>query len=224
MVSCPKCGAVVFIDMDGGAHVASPESNSVANSNSDSVGTSTAEPSDLEMNQFLGVNPDFHSSNSDVGPSFGVVSDSPSDLQHNIASTTDTASAEKASSISDQYSNQDNASQFDPSDPLGISAYANSEISGAVDGPLVVTLIVSGIDTKDNRDEIRQALQDPRFGWDANALMAGLKGGELRLERITPVKATIVVNRIKHLAVQIRWEQSAITELDPQEPEKAQDT
>lgn len=106
------------------------------------------------------------------------------------------------------------STQNDPNDPLGISAYANSEMSSAKDGPLVVSVIISGIDTKDLRLEIRQALQDSRFGWDAGSLMSTIRGGTLRLERISPVKATIVINRIKNLAVQIRWEQSAITELD----------
>jgi hypothetical protein len=79
---------------------------------------------------------------------------------------------------------------------------------------LVVTVIISGIDTKDLRSEIRQAIQDSRFGWDAGAVMASIKGGTLVLPRISPVKASIVINRIKNLAVQIRWEQNAITELE----------
>jgi hypothetical protein len=105
-------------------------------------------------------------------------------------------------------------SQNDPNDPLGISAYANSELSSAKNGPLVVTVIISGIDTKDLRSEIRQAIQDSRFGWDAGAVMASIKGGTLVLSQISPVKASIVINRIKNLAVQIRWEQNAITELE----------
>jgi hypothetical protein len=111
-------------------------------------------------------------------------------------------------------SSKGSASQNDPNDPLGISAYANSELSSAKDGPLVVTVIISGIDTKDLRSEIRQAIQDSRFGWDSGAVMASIKGGTLVLPRITPVKASIVINRIKNLAVQIRWEQNAITELE----------
>jgi len=51
--------------------------------------------------------------------------------------------------------------------------------------------------------------------------MSTIRGGMLRLERISPVKATIVINRIKNLAVQIRWEQSAITELDISEPDSS---
>lgn len=111
----------------------------------------------------------------------------------------------------------DTMSQLDPNDPLGLSAYANSEMSAAKNGPLVVSIVISGIDAKDLRDEIRQAMQDSRFGWDTGQIMASIKGGVLRIDRVSPVKATILINRIKSLAVRIRWEQSAITEIDPTE-------
>lgn len=193
MITCPGCGAIVFVDMEGMAHVASkePEAPIVneapevplmaeppawTNSEPESQSAQASEAEeprsvepDLDMNGFLGY-------------------------QDSIPAV--------------------DSAQIDTNDPLGLSAYANSEMSGAADGPFVVTVIVSGIDAKDLRDDIRQVLQDPRFGWDAMVLIAGIKNGELRLERIAPVKATIVVNRIKHLSVSIRWEQNAITDLD----------
>lgn len=205
MVTCPGCGSIVFVDMDGNAQVATevpaeetpivplapPKPSFLEEIPMEAEGTFppievTPEPfaepgtdSEMDMNAFLGYEPD-------------------SDAVAAAAARADAAAA----------------SQNDPNDPLGLSAYANSEVSNAQNGPLVVTLIISGIDAKDLRDEIRQALQDSRFGWDTAALMSSIKGGILRIEQVSPVKATIVINRIKNLSVRIRWEQNAITEID----------
>lgn len=170
MVTCPGCGSIVFVDMEGVAQVASeptPMEPAPLVPDSAEPATTDAANSEVDMNAFLG------------------------------------------------YEQNPETSQNDPNDPLGLSAYANSEMSSAQNGPLVVTLIISGIDAKDLRDEVRQALQDSRFGWDAAALMSNIKGGVLRIEQVSPVKATIVINRIKNLSVRIRWEQNAITEIDP---------
>lgn len=186
MVTCPGCNAIVFIDMDGMAHVASLEQEAPGKEPT-ARATSPIEDAPPEIDSLLNYqNPP-----------------EPMDVDRVDSDRFDT--------------HQIGTDQVDIADPLGLSAYANSEMSGAMDGPFVVTVIVSGIDAKDLRDDIRQVLQDPRFGWNASALMAGIRNGELRLERITPVKATIVVNRIKHLSVSIRWEQNAITDLDSDE-------
>lgn len=188
MITCPGCGAIVFVDMDGGANVAGDSPASPAASDGDAP-VAAESPSDFSPLGFdLPGSPE--SSSTEVGASGPV------------------ASSEVA-----------NPSEIDPNDPLGLSAYANSEISGAKDGPMVVTLVISGIDTKDIRDEIRQVLKDSRFGWDVVQVMSRIRGGELRIEAISPVKATVVINRIKSLPVQIRWEQNAITDLDIHKPD-----
>ncbi len=221
MVTCPTCAVVLFVDMEGVAHAAGDE----------------PEPSQEPADQGGGF---------DLG-AFQIPTETPSENQQApqdlggqlptfdpppaVAPVAAPASSDEAP-VEDLnmeaflgYDSSGTAggdsSQTDPNDPLGISAYANSELSSAKDGSLVVTVTISGIDTKDLRTEIRQALQDSRFGWDASAVMSTIRGGMLRLERISPVKATIVINRIKNLAVQIRWEQSAITELDISESDSA---
>lgn len=214
MVTCPTCGVVLFVDMDGVAQAAgdpgaeasdaafsdrpqsmpmitSPMQPEPMTSGPAEFGPEDPEPMQQAHSQPLGPEPLSAVDGGqelDMGGFLGYDS-APSDLSNE-------------------------PSQNDPNDPLGISAYANSELSSAKNGPLVVTVIISGIDTKDLRGEIRQALQDSRFGWDASTVMASIKGGTLVLPRISPVKASIVINRIKNLAVQIRWEQNAITELE----------
>lgn len=207
MVTCPTCGVVLFVDMEGVAQAA-------------------GEPDPLLGAVATPMQP------APMAADEGAYDPSPMGLDP-LPETQPVAQAQVPPGLEDAgvggeldmggflgydtpgtESSKGGASQNDPNDPLGISAYANSELSSAKDGPLVVTVIISGIDTKDLRTEIRQAIQDSRFGWDSGAVMASLKGGTLVLPRISPVKASIVINRIKNLAVQIRWEQNAITELD----------
>ncbi len=99
-------------------------------------------------------------------------------------------------------------------DPLGLNEYANSEFSQAKDGLLVFKVLISGIDSKEIRESIREAMEDSRFGWDVNSIIGQIDKGELAIENLSPVKATILINRIKRLPIRIRWEQYAITQLD----------
>lgn len=101
-----------------------------------------------------------------------------------------------------------------PDDLLGINSYANSEISQAKDGMLVFRILISGIDSKEVRDSIREAMEDSRFGWNTGELMAQITKGRLRIDSVSPVKASILINRIKSLPVRIRWEQYAITQME----------
>jgi hypothetical protein len=245
MVTCPSCGAIVFVDMDGAAHVASdqpaaiepPDLNSAeplggfapADENASGGvdlfaplpsfgGESAGIESPMQAEPFGEAVPPEPGPDMNFGqtPQPEPIADDAPEMDMNAFLGYDPDPAQVAAKAAAEAAK---AAQNDPNDPLGLSAYANSEMSGAKNGPLVVSVIISGIDAKDLRDEIRQALQDSRFGWDAAALMSGIKGGVLSIDRISPVKATILINRIKNLSVRIRWEQSAITEIDPTEPD-----
>lgn len=101
-----------------------------------------------------------------------------------------------------------------PGDPLGTTDYANSEISQAKDGPLIFKILISGIDSKELRQSLRSALEDQRFAWNPQDLMARIAKGVLVIDGVSPVKAVILVNRIKRLPVTVRWEQYEITQMD----------
>lgn len=237
MVTCPTCAAVLFVDMEGVAHAASDEPVSADAPLEipavEPAPSQSAEVFDLDAFQLPTENEPVSQGAGHPLPTFEPPFEAPTDAaagapineqtpaQNNAPgeSSVESISMEAFLGYESPGGSDGDSSQTDPNDPLGISAYANSELSSAKDGSLVVTVIISGIDTKDLRTEIRQALQDSRFGWDASAVMSTIRGGTLRLERISPVKATIVINRIKNLAVQIRWEQSAITELEISEPD-----
>jgi len=100
-------------------------------------------------------------------------------------------------------------------DPLNLNDFANSELSGAKDGPLLFRVLISGIDTREIRDSIREVLEDPRFAWDSNEIFSKISKGHLAINGLSPVKASILITRIKRLPVQIRWEQYAIAQGQP---------
>lgn len=102
-----------------------------------------------------------------------------------------------------------------PGDPLGIADYANSEFSQAKDGPFLFRLIIAGLDSKELREALREAMNDDRFAWDVDGLLQGVSMGELHIRNVSPVKATILINRIKRLPVKIRWEQYPVTQAEP---------
>ena len=91
-----------------------------------------------------------------------------------------------------------------------IGEYGNSDISGASEGVLRFNVYISGIDSSEILESIRESLLDKQFMWDIDRLMGSVHNGELELRDISPVKASIIVNRLKLMPIQIRWEQYAI--------------
>lgn len=93
-----------------------------------------------------------------------------------------------------------------------LAAFANSEDSGGREGPLRYTLLIHGIDTADVREAFREALTDRKFMWDIEQILRGIRQGHVRIENVPPGKAYILINRLRNLPVQVRWEQNAIVQ------------
>lgn len=96
------------------------------------------------------------------------------------------------------------------SDMSDIANFGNSEISQGREGMLRFNLHIGGIDTSDIRAEVREILTDARFLWDAEKLMSEIRDGELHIKEITAVKSALLVQRLRTVPVEIRWEQYAI--------------
>lgn len=91
-----------------------------------------------------------------------------------------------------------------------VAAYGNSDISSAQDGAFRYELCLRGIDTSDIRSMVKEILDDEKFLWDADLLLANIQRGELRLNELTAVKAALLVQRLRSLPIEISWEQHAI--------------
>ncbi|MCM2280451.1 MAG: hypothetical protein NDI61_01235 [Bdellovibrionaceae bacterium] len=220
MATCPTCGVILFVDMDGeamlGSQVSVPLGDEIQTPapppapppeeshafdplaalqplpESEAVAEpAPPEPDAMNMDQFLGYD--------EAAP------------EPTLETASETASEQE--SLSPNVG--DSGEVGGPGDPLGISEYANSEFSQAKDGPFLFRLVITGIDSKELREAIREAMLDTRFGWDADELLRNVTKGELHVRNMSPVKATILINRIKRLPVHIRWEQYPVTQAEP---------
>lgn len=94
-----------------------------------------------------------------------------------------------------------------------ISDFANSEESNINQGKLFYKVMISGIDSSDIRLNVEESLRDRRLRVDVQELMSNIRDGVLVISKVNPVKASLIVNRLKTLPVQIKWEQYDITEV-----------
>jgi len=211
MIHCPQCGTMLFIDMDGQANLGTEEDPSL-----DLVQTPELAPlANLPENNpseayDFATTSEFSTPTEPPSPEFAPL------LATELAiEASETVEEFSMDSMLGYQETPSEADQIGPvGDPLGLSAYANSEVSQAKDGRLSFKILISGIDSKEMRDSLREAIEDARFGWNASALIAKISRGTLELDHVAPVKATILINRIKRLPVQIRWEQYAVTQMD----------
>lgn len=226
MSQCPGCGAFSFIDMDGHAVIqdATPPEDSPVDPNH---GASSIEPGGAAsasefsdpIESMLGLS---SGADSETTPS--------SEFESQPAAPSDFAAIEPFGGedfspiemsvpevAPEQSETEPSTSQPEPAfgpadDPLNLNHFANSEVSSAKDGPLLVRVLISGIDTREIRESIREVLEDSRFAWDSGEIFSKISKGHLAVDGLSPVKASILITRIKRLPVQIRWEQYAITQ------------
>ena len=266
MVTCPKCDSILFIDLDGMAHMGVAE-DAPRNSAEEPAASHLSEPepyepistdpasevavedyatpfdppkfdenwsatpdaepfaTDFSASQFASQNetrsepaaqPDYFQPNEELAqPSFEPQPEAAAPVEEEFSMESfmgghvepaDDAGGGQGAGGGNQFSN--------PDDPLDLNDFANSEISQAKDGHLLFRLYIDGIDSKEIRDSLREAITDQRFAWDASRIMANVTKGKLKIDQLPPVKAVILVNRIKRLPIQIRWEQYEITQSD----------
>ncbi len=88
-----------------------------------------------------------------------------------------------------------------------ISDFGNSE---AHVGGLNYDLKITGLDTQITMKQFKEIIEDPRFGWDSNEMLRGVKNGQITIERLNPVKAFILAKRLQFLDIEKSWKQNAL--------------
>lgn len=195
MTPCPACGEMLFIDLEGRVHLSA---------------TAEAEPPEA---------PAAFESAIDVFESVSPIEVTTYEPVHESTAETIAVSQDEAPfalpNLDDGPVDQPNPGFVStPEDPLGLNAFANSELSQAKDGPLVFRLFISGIDSKEMRENIREALTDSRFGWNATEILSRSTMGLLSIDGVSPIKAAVLVNRLKRFPLRIRWEQYAVVQME----------
>ncbi len=143
------------------------------------------------------------------------------DWQANFAP--EEAGEDQATSLLDANSNrvlekenafaQEEPAVQDNADFAEVVDFANSEKSNPNQGELFYSLVIQGVDSAKIREELRVALEDKAFLWDVDEIFSSMKDGVLRIEKTNPVKASILVERLKAIDVQVQWKQYHITDL-----------
>jgi hypothetical protein len=228
MSQCPGCGAFCFIDMDGHAVIQNDEPQAEPQIEAEAGSASTNFP--LSNENIIDVdspeNPvsaepsadwqnvgSFDSNDSFGQPEQSQLSAVPNndDFESIDLSPSENKEPEPESEPARETSPPEPS--FGPADdPLNLNEFANSEVSSAKDGPLLFRVLISGIDTREIRESIREVIEDPRFAWDSNEIFSKISKGHLAINGLSPVKASILITRIKRLPVEIRWEQYAIAQ------------
>lgn len=107
-------------------------------------------------------------------------------------------------------SREEASPQYGLEDMSEISDYGNSEVSQGREGAYQLTIVISGIDSKDLRDDLYAAIEDSRFLWDEQAIINSAKNGVVKIKGVSTIKAAILLQRLRGLPLEVRWEQNAI--------------
>lgn len=193
MAQCPKCSTPVTVDFG--------------------IYTCASCDSVLFIDISGNVQLDSAGKNDMPAPSFGVMPEPPPQSLESVQPIPSMATMEFSEPLPEPppqvtITRQPSAS----ADLSDISRFGNSEASLGKDGPYIYDVLIWNIDSKEIRENLREALQDKRFGWDSDRIMSSIKQGAVRISQVNAVKAAVLINRIKNLPLGISWEQSMHTE------------
>jgi hypothetical protein len=111
-----------------------------------------------------------------------------------------------------------NANTIEPAIPA-VESTDNAQFNDVVDfanstevgGPITYTVIVEGIESSHLFNQLKEAITDSKFGWDARELLTQVGGGRLVLSKVSPGKAAILISRLKVLPLRITWRQDVFS-------------
>ncbi len=83
--------------------------------------------------------------------------------------------------------------------------FANTEQPSQGFGALVYDLKIQGVDTPEIREEVSACLSDKRLKLEAADIMKQIEKGVLLIKHLNPVKAAVIVTRMRHLPVKLSW-------------------
>lgn len=89
-----------------------------------------------------------------------------------------------------------------------ISDFGNAEVQ--LSG-LNYDLNITGLDSQETMRLFKEAIEDSKFGWNANELLSTVKNGQIKFERLSPVKAYILAKRLQFLDIEKHWKQNAMS-------------
>ncbi len=231
LIDCPGCEASLFIEMDGSVkansdqepgqsvepNFESPMDQPLDESSSqeefyqeEPLAESPMEDNAFEQGNF-GLS-EFEENPAEESP----VAETPQEPQFESEPLEDFSSFEEPAISEDQAGSFPQDAPLEVPEPVADNFAATdlSELAtaidqhGSVDG-LSYDVRIAGIDTADLRREVFESLTEKRLGWDIEDLKNKIDKGCLELKAISAVKAHIIIQRLKSMPLQIRWDQHA---------------
>ncbi len=93
-----------------------------------------------------------------------------------------------------------------------IANFGNQPAATTESGLLFYDLKISKVDTIELRKALLDILKDAKFKWNIEDLDRKIHNGVLVLSRLSPIKTSVLVKKIRHLDVEVRWSQGNIYE------------
>lgn len=190
LYTCKSCQAVYFINFEGQPEFSDVESNSDMSTPLD---MSSLPPTNL---------PDAVSAVMDDLPQTNEVAAEIDPMQPLVQFSQNDFAVEP-----DIFQNIEGEKSLFSDVAKDISDYGNSETQIA---HLNYDLKISGLDTAEVIVGLKEAINDSRFGWDANEIMRTIRSGQLHFEKLNPVKAYILAKRLRFLNIDKVWTQNAV--------------
>ncbi|MGE3973669.1 MAG: hypothetical protein AB7F59_03995 [Bdellovibrionales bacterium] len=219
METCPSCGEINFLDADAPADAPAdvssapkPKKNefSVLVSGNPSHEEARSSGEDREraggMNEWLADEPGIEPLTPAIEPLESPVS-APFEEETKTGSHAQVRPATTATAMDA------------PAEPNieEIADFGNDISSNAADGFLYYDLKVAGIDSKEVRQSVLNALLDKKLGWSQATLEKKIENGTLSFSGLNPMKASQIVKKLRFLDVQITWTQKPLPSSTPEQ-------
>jgi len=203
VIVCSHCQAVLFVDLNGNIQL-STDSHSSENISSNEILGITAEQEEAVFVEDVSSAP-LADLQADQETQFGTLArfQNPNPepaleplLQNEIFEQPIEPPVEPVSTENEDFEKEDLIQ--------GVGEFEESDLSA---GPMTYTVIIEGIDTKNLRVQLQEALDDPKFHWSSSEIIRKIKSGKIIFKNLPPVKASVLISRIKDLPLKISWTQ-----------------
>jgi hypothetical protein len=213
VIACPHCQALLFVDLNGDVQLSDSSTLEQAAEQEEAV---FVDPQ-ADQETVFGTLARFQPSAEPSLPSTESVVESENNnfLLHETAeefplpqepaeSFEPSIEEEKEIPSPDPLESTDSAEELFLEDAPLQEDFVDQEVST---GPLTYTVTIERIDTKTLRAQLREAFDDPKFQWSSGDLMRRIHQGRLTLKNLSPVKASVLVARLRELPLKISWTQ-----------------
>ncbi len=87
-----------------------------------------------------------------------------------------------------------------------VEEYGNAQATSEK-GFLRYDIYISGLDSIEIEEQIKEVLEDPRFKWDANEILGSQNKGLLVIKNLNPIKAVCLISELSFLSIDLSWKQ-----------------